>query len=112
MAGCPKKSSSARLGQLCQDGQYKYNQLASIWIRSLMYVDSFSFPTTGQSAMPHASPLRLLQILMSPDSWKTKLSEGNQQTFLLSLYSYLINKGKCSGHLRVFIYLDNKGIGC
>ncbi|KAK8733063.1 hypothetical protein OTU49_006740, partial [Cherax quadricarinatus] len=36
---------------------------------------------------------RLLEIIMAPDNWSTKLSDANQQLFLSTLYLHLINGG-------------------
>ncbi|XP_069940779.1 ubiquitin-protein ligase E3C isoform X2 [Cherax quadricarinatus] len=49
--------------------------------------------TDEESPVPHAPPLRLLEIIMAPDNWSTKLSDANQQLFLSTLYLHLINGG-------------------
>lgn len=98
------KDDSERLLQTCQLVVVEHQRLSG-WVCASFHQWMYLLPRLanmalvsvtssheGQSAMPHASPLRLLQILMSPDSWKTKLSESNKQIFLLSLYSYLISK--------------------
>ncbi|KAK3878028.1 hypothetical protein Pcinc_017308 [Petrolisthes cinctipes] len=47
----------------------------------------------GKTTVPHASALRLLEIIMAPNSWTTKLSQQQQQLFLTSLYFHLIRNG-------------------
>lgn len=47
----------------------------------------------GGSAVSHAAPLRLLEIVLVPESWPTKLPPPQQRLFLASLYSHLISKG-------------------
>ncbi|XP_071542676.1 ubiquitin-protein ligase E3C [Panulirus ornatus] len=49
--------------------------------------------TNGEAPVPHASPLHLLEIIVAPDSWPTKLSVDNQRLFLSSMYSHLISGG-------------------
>lgn len=53
----------------------------------------FNVSTGGKTQVPHASALRLLEIIMAPNNWTTKLSHQQQQQFLNSLYSYLIKNG-------------------
>ncbi|XP_045600772.2 ubiquitin-protein ligase E3C [Procambarus clarkii] len=47
----------------------------------------------GVSPVPHAPPLRLLEIILAPASWSTTLSHPDQQLFLSTLYLHLINGG-------------------
>ncbi|KAG0696844.1 Ubiquitin-protein ligase E3C [Chionoecetes opilio] len=47
----------------------------------------------GSTAVSHAAPLRLLEIVLAPDSWSTKLPPSHQHLFLAAVYSHLINKG-------------------
>lgn len=53
--------------------------------------------------MSHAAPLRLLEIVLAPDSWSTKLSPAHQHLFLAAVYSHLINKGELI-HSEVCVY--------
>ncbi|XP_042213682.1 ubiquitin-protein ligase E3C-like isoform X2 [Homarus americanus] len=58
-----------------------------------MALQVVTYSTNGENTVSHASPLRLLEIIMAPDSWASQLSNANQQLFLCALYTHLINRG-------------------
>lgn len=71
----------------CERWTYLLPRLANM---ALMVI---THPVQGDNPVSHAGPLRLLEIVLAPDSWPTRLSPSHQHLFLSAVYSHLINKG-------------------